>query len=272
MSHMDIGKVFDTASSIVDTFSEGQFHLPYWYDERDDASFVTAAHRVTRKVVGSLGVGDGDRLLDAGCGSGASAVMVAAETGAQVTGVSLSEYEIAEARNRAKQSGVGDRLSFEREDYASLPYPDGSFDAVMAIESLLCAPDLGRVLAEFFRVLKPGGGVSLCHCTRQAAMPPELETSFLTSIGAQRLPSTEEWVEALRNAGFAFDEYTQCGPRTYGMRDRYLAAVDAHKDELEARVGVEHARQFRQSVERYFSPGPDNVGYAIVTGHKPATP
>jgi cyclopropane fatty-acyl-phospholipid synthase-like methyltransferase len=266
---VEVGKIYDEVSAIADAFGDGQFHLGYWYGEEDDASFAEAVRRVTRRVTDSLGLRAGERLLDAGCGPGATAIQVAEETGARVTGISVSDFDIRTANRRADSRGLADRVRFTHGDYMALSYPDHSFDAVMAVESLLTAPDLGRVLAEFHRVLRPGGRVTLCHYTREPGMNAEQVTRFIASISVNRLPTLAEWAQALRGAGFSVEEHIQCGPRVYGMGHKYLRAIEGRRAELVGRFGEAAVARFTQGLQGFYAPRPEDIGYAIISGRKP---
>jgi cyclopropane fatty-acyl-phospholipid synthase-like methyltransferase len=268
-SSADVGKVYDGVSAIADAFGDGQFHLGYWYDEQDDTPIVEASQRISHRVADSLGVGAGSRILDAGCGPGATAILIARETGAHITGISVSTFDVTEAERRAKAEGLEDQLHFQIGDYSSLEFDDGSFDAVIAIESLLSAPDLDHVLGEFNRVLRPGGRVALCHCTLEARLNPEQAEQFAASISAKQLPTLPEWTDALRRAGFLVDEYTQCGPRVYGMGHKYVEAVEAQRAELVEKFGEDAISAFGKGLTGFFGASPKDVGYAIVAGHKP---
>lgn len=105
----EIAKAYDQASPLWEAFNDSQIHLAYWYDERDDTPLAQAAQRITRKVVDSLGLRPGEHLLDAGCGLGAPAILVAKETGARVTGITVSNVQVTEARKRANAAGLGER-------------------------------------------------------------------------------------------------------------------------------------------------------------------
>lgn len=264
-----ISRVFDAITPIVDAVNGGFFHLAYWYDETDDTPITEAGQRVTRKVADSLGLRAGEHLLDVGCGPGDPAILIARETGARITGIAISNTEIEKARKRANSSGLNGQVRFEQGDYMSLSFPDGTFDAVMAIESLLSAPDLGYVLREFNRVLRPGGRVSLCHCTREDEMSPDQLAQFNASNMAHQLPTLGEWIDALRSAGFAIEEYTQFGPRVFGQRSRYFEAIDNSYDDLLTMVDAETIAGFKKGMSGFFEPGPEKVGYAIVTARKP---
>jgi SAM-dependent methyltransferase len=96
--------------------------------------------------------GRGSRVLDAGCGSGLFAELIAAR-GCEVTGLDASAPLLAIARRRLP--GV----TFEHGDLEALPFPDESFAIVTGINSFQYAADVRRALAEARRVTKPGGQV-----------------------------------------------------------------------------------------------------------------
>jgi len=94
----------------------------------------------------------GLRVLDAGCGSGAHAAALV-ERGAIVSGCDLSEGLLEIARQR-----LGDRVPLVRADLnAPLPYDDAQFDMVVSALALHYLEDWTTPLAQFRRVLKPGG-------------------------------------------------------------------------------------------------------------------
>jgi 27-O-demethylrifamycin SV methyltransferase len=264
----EIGQMYDESAELSQMFIDGQEHLPYWYDDQDDTPVVMAAQRITRKVAVAVGLQRGERVLDAGCGVGAPAVLLADEYGVQVTGITVSHAQVAAARQRAAASGAADRATFQHGDYLSLDFPAGSFDAIVAIESLMHAPDLGRGLSELFRVLRPGGRLGLADCTKQARLGSEQAEQFATTFRINQLHSVTGWVELLTAAGFRVEEYTQCGPRVYGMGLRYLDRAEALHDELVSRFGQQAIEELRQSYRDYFGWGTD-IGYAIIAARKP---
>lgn len=101
-----------------------------------------------------LGIGNGTRLLDVGCGPGGAALL-AAERGARVAGldVAADAVEVASERVPAGDFRVG--------DMESLPWPDHSFDAVTGFNSFQFARAPATALVEAARVLTPGGKVGL---------------------------------------------------------------------------------------------------------------
>lgn len=89
------------------------------------------------------------RVLEVGPGRGETAEWIASNTAAEVVAVDQSERMVELTRAR----GIDARLG----DVQALPFPDGSFDVVVAAWMLYHVPDLDRGLAEIARVLRPGG-------------------------------------------------------------------------------------------------------------------
>ena len=105
-------------------------------------------------VLDAVGVGDGTRLLDAGCGSGL-ALQIARGRGAQVSGLDASEGLLAVARTRVPD---GDLRHGELE---ALPFGPSSFDAVTAFNSVQYAADPVAALRELARVAELGAPVGV---------------------------------------------------------------------------------------------------------------
>lgn len=266
--HDEIAAMFDESTDMSDAFNDGQVHLAYWYDDEDQAPLIEASQRLTRKVADSLRLRDGERVLDAGCGLGAPAIQLATEYGVRVTGINISTRQVAEAQARARAAGLADQVTFRSGDYMALDFPDGSFDAAVAMEALVYVGDLGQALGGLHRVLRPGGRLSLTEPTREG-LGVVAAHQFAARFGAKWLLSVAEWLDALRDAGFELVEYLQCGPRVFGMGPRYLQAVDTRRDELVARFGEATVDELRQTLENFFTPGAGQIGYAVITVRKP---
>lgn len=110
-----------------------------------------------------LGVAPGERVLDVGCGSGAVTRTLARRVapGGRAIGVDTSPALLKVARELADESGFGAVIEFKECDCRALPFPDASFDAVVAATTLSHVPDVGRALAEMVRVARPGGRVGV---------------------------------------------------------------------------------------------------------------
>lgn len=110
-----------------------------------------------------LGPLEGKRFLDVGCGDGIYSVE-AARRGARVSGLDLSEDMLNKARERSLAEGV--KVDWQAGDACRLPYPDCSFDVVVAITLLCLLPTPGAAVSEMVRVLAPGGRLVLGDLNR----------------------------------------------------------------------------------------------------------
>ncbi|KAB2340193.1 geranyl diphosphate 2-C-methyltransferase [Actinomadura rudentiformis] len=96
------------------------------------------------------------RLLDAGSGRGGTSFMANLRFGCQVTGVSISEEQVAFANEQAGRRAVADKVTFEFRNMLNTGFATGSFDGIWNNESTMYV-NLDELFAEHSRLLKPGG-------------------------------------------------------------------------------------------------------------------
>jgi demethylmenaquinone methyltransferase/2-methoxy-6-polyprenyl-1,4-benzoquinol methylase len=127
-----------------------------------------------RSVIQALRLPKGSRGLDAGCGIGLQALLLAEAIGptGHVTGLDLSPAFLRYADEIVKESDLSDRISFLEGDLRKLPFGDKTFDWVWSAD---CAGypvgDLLPMLREFARVVKPGGTVAILAWSSQCVLP-----------------------------------------------------------------------------------------------------
>lgn len=108
-------------------------------------------------------------LLDVGCGGGQAAIrMKERYPHLDLTGIDLSEWMIARARQRAHNREYV--IRFEVANALALPFPDASFDVVYSFGSAKHWPDALKGFGECWRVLKPGGELLVADATSDATM------------------------------------------------------------------------------------------------------
>jgi ubiquinone/menaquinone biosynthesis C-methylase UbiE len=105
----------------------------------------------------------GERVLDVGCGSGVVTREIAERVGAggRVVGLDPSPALLAVARELAQEAGIGDRVEFREGSALQLPFPDGSFDAVLCVTVLSHVPGGEGTIPELTRVLRPSGRLGI---------------------------------------------------------------------------------------------------------------
>jgi len=111
--------------------------------------------RITR-VVRSLGIPRGARVLEIGCGTGIS--FEAYPRDCEVVGIDLAEDMLERARRRIAMQGWS-HIRVERGDALNLAFPDSSFDFVLAFHVISVVPDPRRMMAEAQRVCRDGGTI-----------------------------------------------------------------------------------------------------------------
>ncbi len=105
-----------------------------------------------------LNLSAGDHVLEVASGSGGPAAYMARTTGCRVTGIDANESGVATASEMAAKSDVAERLRFQVADAnAHLLFDDGTFDALICIDSMNHFPDRLAVWKEWCRVLRSGG-------------------------------------------------------------------------------------------------------------------
>ncbi len=120
-----------------------------------------------RELVVTHGVHSGDRVLDAGGGTGSTALRAARATGPKghVVVLDLSLGMLDEAKRKAEEAGLVDRMEFVEGDMLKLPFDDESFDAVLSTYSVCPLYDPAAGVLELYRVLKRGARLAVAHST-----------------------------------------------------------------------------------------------------------
>lgn len=127
-----------------------------------DAGPLAFRDRYGRRTVERLHLAPGARVLDVGCGSGASAIPAAQSVGAggRVIGVDLAEKLLALAQAKAAALKLNN-VVFRQADMEALGAPSDAFDAVISVFSIFFAPDMVTQARELWRMVRPGGKLAI---------------------------------------------------------------------------------------------------------------
>src|SRR6516225_1693143 len=221
--------------------------------------------RYGERTVERLALRPGARVLDVGCGTGASALPAAARVGptGKVIGIDLAERLLEIARHKAASRNLGN-VAFHFGDMERFGYPDRHFDAVVCVFAIFFVPDMAMQLRELWRMVRPDGQLAITTWLPRVMEPaasvfwsavkelrPELYLGFnpwdritdpaplrallaeagianadiLAEDGSQDLGSPEDWWTIVIGSGFR-SIVDQMGPDLASrLREANLAAI-----------------------------------------------
>jgi ubiquinone/menaquinone biosynthesis C-methylase UbiE len=167
----------------------------------------------TEAIQASLGCGNptalaelkaGEVVLDLGSGGGIDVLLSARRVGptGKAYGLDMTDEMLALARENQRRAGV-DNVEFLRGQIEEIPLPDNSVDVIISNCVINLSGDKDRVLAEAFRVLKPGGRFAVSDVVTRGVLPEPVRASLALWTGCVAGALDEgEYVEKLSRAGF----------------------------------------------------------------------
>ncbi len=210
------------------------FHFGYWDGPRDTSTPEEATDRFTDLLTERLKIEPGQRILDVGCGIGRPALRIAAMTGADVLGITISAQQVEQAIALASAESLSDRVRFLCADGMAMPFEDASFDAVLAFESIVHM-DRATALREMGRVLKPGGRLVLTDTFRpgEEAGAAGSDSGEVASMGR-----IDDYPGLVEGAGLELVELTDVTEHTRFTFTRMLDGIFRCRREFEQQHGI----------------------------------
>lgn len=217
---------------------------------RDLYEPATQAGLPQAAVAASLGCGNptalaelhpGEVVLDLGSGGGIDVLLSARRVGptGKAYGLDMTDEMLELARRNQREAGVAN-AEFLRGEIEAIPLPDASVDVIISNCVINLSGDKRRVLAEAFRVLKPGGRFAVSDVVVRGEVPAEIKRSIELWAGCVAGALEErEFERLLAEAGF--QDISIEPTRVYELddaRDMLAAAgidVEAISDQLEGR-------------------------------------
>ena len=211
--------------------------------EADDIAGLPA-----EAVEASLGCGNptvlaqlnpGEIVLDLGSGGGIDVLLSARRVGptGKVYGLDMTDEMLALARENQRKAGV-ENVEFLKGEIDSIPLPYSSVDVIISNCVINLSADKDRVLAEAFRVLRPGGRLAISDVVVRGELPAAIRRSVELWVGCVAgALNDEEYRDKLAKAGF--EEIDLEPTRIYRVEDarEFLAGAGLDADTIAPEVG-----------------------------------
>lgn len=189
------------------------------------------------RVIGENDI-TGASVLDIGCGAGGIDVALVSAHGAGfVTGIDVEDPVLTHARALVARAGLTPRIGLVKVVPGPLPFPPGTFDVVFSKDSIVHIPDKLALMAEVFRVLKPGGRfLASDWLIGHDGAPSPLMADYIASEGLDfGMASPGRYRDAMAAAGFTEVE-------VISRNAWYRQTARAELDRLRGPVGAAAAR------------------------------
>ena len=249
---------YDVGDALYERFLDEDlvYSCAYFADEDRDAPVTDrsvldrAQRRKLELVCRKLDLRAGERLLDVGCGWGSLAIHAARYHGVEVLGVTLSENQAAEARERAAAAGVADRVRIELCDYRDVTE---QFDAIASIGMAehVGSDQLERYVAHLYERLSDGGRL-LNHAitTGQRNVVRDMGESPDSFIGRYVFPDgalvpAHRMAQLIERGGFELRDVEQLRPHYARTLEHWVANIESAYDQIVEEVGPVTARVWR---------------------------
>lgn len=181
--------------------------MHFGYYDKDIKTHEESLLKMNQVLAQHVSISRKDRVLDAGCGYGGSAIWLAKNIGCEVVGVTVVPYQIQEAERLAKKNKISDKISFLLEDYAHTSFPDNCFSVVWGLESIAHAESKKDFIKEAFRLLKSKGRILICEfMLRENPALSDRERNIMSPLlkgwAMPSLLTQGEYKSLLAHAGF----------------------------------------------------------------------
>ena len=206
ISGEDVARHYDDLDYFYRDVWGEHVHHGLWRTGREDRD--TAVRQLAQVVAQEAEAGPGRRICDIGCGYGATARLLAAEFGAEMTAITISPAQHAFAAARSPGAA---NPAYLLGDWLANELPAASFDAAIAIESSEHMPDKARFFAEAARVLRPGGRLVVCawmSCDHPTSRQQALLLEPICREGRMpHMPDEHEYRRLAEAAGFRIERF-----------------------------------------------------------------
>lgn len=266
-----VAAYFDLITDDARLFYGDSFHFGYFPNGEKTLDEGLDAH--TDLVAGLARVGSANTVLDVGCGLAAPALRIVRQHGCHVTGVNISREQVRQGNELVSERGLSERVTVAHGDARSLPFADESFDAVICLEAAgdICVAeeDKPRLVAELFRVLKPGGYVGFSDLAMRSGVSKADDRELRAVLYHSAEELVTDWPAIFAAQGFRIAESTDIIGETLATWDHVRAEYQRRGDEVARRYGRRLANRTIGHLERIRDMLATHGSYPAIGAYKP---
>jgi sarcosine/dimethylglycine N-methyltransferase len=145
-------------------------------------------------------------VLDVASGMGGPSRYIAHNYGCKVEGIDLTDSRVASAKKLTQLVGLEDRVNFRSANALENPFPDQTFDTVIAEEAWCHIPDKARLINECVRVTKVGGCLAFTDILQRSGLSDEHRDILYKDMSYMDLGTLDGYQDLLRDAGCIIEE------------------------------------------------------------------
>ena len=244
MARRHVAHHYDISDDLYRLFLDSDMQYSCAYFARPGMSLDEAQAAKKAHIAAKLRIEPGMRVLDIGCGWGGLALTLARDFGADVTGITLSDNQLATARARAERLAMTGRVRFDLRDYRHVT---GRFDRIVSVGMFehVGVPNYATYFQKIADLLDPAG-IALVHTIGRSG-PPQAHSPWIHKyiFPGGYVPSLSEIAAPLEASGL-WQADIEVWRLHYAKTLRvWLARFEAAADEVEAMYDGRFVRMFR---------------------------
>ncbi|PWR01716.1 SAM-dependent methyltransferase [Meridianimarinicoccus roseus] len=231
-----------------------------------------ASDRIVYKMLDKLdGLGTDSCVLDLGAGYGGAMRKLVKKTGAQAVCLNISETQNDYNRAKIREAGLGDAITVRHGVFEDVPEEDGTFDVVWSQDAFLHSDQRGKILAEAFRVLKPGGTLIFTDPMQADDVAPGTLQPVYDRLQLNDLGSMQFYRQAAEVAGFALVEQEDLLENLRTHYARVLEELQSNEDKLrDAGASLEYLGKMATGLQNWITAADDgHLAWGIQVFRKP---
>ncbi len=244
----------DDADYFYSTIWGGEdIHIGIYHDAVEP--IADASGRTVRQLASRLSFQERTHVLDMGSGYCGAARHLAKNYGARVTALNLSEVENKRARELNETAGLANLIDVHDGSFEQLPYDNHAFDAVWSQDAILHSERRAKVVAEAFRVLKPGGQFVFTDPMQSDDCPDGVLQPILDRIHLSSLGSPKYYLSTAEQVGFLVVSFDDMTDQLVTHYRRVLEETTARTGELERQVSADYIQRMKVGLQRWIDGG-----------------